>query len=212
MPTKRNNDNNDETTTTTKKQKMMIDDGEEIVEINTNEPKNNDKDDIKDEEEEEEEEDDEEDDEEEEDDDEEEDEDKFDIEEELAALKEKDPEVFEKLQEVKNELERTEPNIKELLTTPMRNEDRAKLCQYYEIYKTHIPNTEEWLESRTRYNYMLKNYKVGYREHSKFTEEEHQKMREEELKLSSYDSELSIKYKILTLNTSMKNKAIIYRR
>ena len=211
MPNKRNN--NDETTTNSKKQKMMVDDGEEIVEINENKPENTDKDDVLDVCDdvcEEDDEDDEEEDDEEEDD--EEDEDKFNIEEELAALKEKDPEVFEKLQEVKNELERTEPNIKELLTTPMRNEDRAKLCQYYEIYKTHIPNTEEWLESRTRYNYMLKNYKVGYREHSKFTEEEHQKMREEELKLSSYDSELSIKYKILTLNTSMKNKAIIYRR
>ena len=142
MPNKRNND--DETTTNSKKQKIMIGDGEEIVESNTTEPENTSKDDLikKDDDEDDDEEDDEDDDE-----DDEEEEDKFDIEEELAALKEKDPEVFEKLQEVKNELERTEPNIKELLTTPMRNEDRAKLCQYYEIYKTHIPNTEEWLES-----------------------------------------------------------------
>jgi ATP-dependent Lon protease len=134
------------------------------------------------------------------------------LEKELEALEEKDPVVFEKLKEVRSELERSEPNIIELFKTPLLVEDRAKLCQQYEVYKTHIPNTEEWLEARTRYNLLFRNYKQGYKEYCKFTDEEHLRMKEEEKELSSYDSELSIKYKILNLNASKSNKAIIYRR
>ena len=149
---------------------------------------------------------------EEEDSEEEDSEDEFNLEKELEALEEKDPVVFEKLKEVRSELERSEPNIIELFKTPLLVEDRAKLCQQYEVYKTHIPNTEEWLEARTRYNFLFRNYKQGYKEYCKFTDEEHLRMKEEEKELSSYDSELSIKYKILNLNASKSNKAIIYRR
>ena len=142
--------------------------------------------------------------EEEEDDEEEEDEsssdEEFDLEKELESLKEKDPVVFEKLQEVREEMERTEPNVVDLFKTPLLLEDRVKLCQHYEVYKTHIPNTEEWLEARTRYNFLFKNYKQCYKEYCRFTVEEHERMNREEKELSSYDSELSIKYKILNLN------------
>ena len=136
----------------------------------------------------------------------------FDLEKELESLKETDPVVFEKLQEVRKEMERTEPNVVDLFKTPLLLTDRVKLCQQYEVYKTHIPNTEEWLEARTRYNFLFKNYKQGYQEYCRFTAEEHERMNREEKELSSYDSELSIKYKILNLNASKANKAVIYRR
>lgn len=138
--------------------------------------------------------------------------DEFNLEKELESLKDEDPVVYEKLQEVRKEMERTEPNVLDLFKTPLLLADRVKLCQQYEVYKTHVPNTEEWLEARTRYNFLFKNYKQGYQEYCRFTSEEHERMNREENELSSYDSELSIKYKILNLNASKANKAVIYRR
>lgn len=135
-----------------------------------------------------------------------------DFEEEMMGLKESDPEAYESLQKVHKELERTEPNVYALLKTPLRLEDRAKLCQFYEIYKSTEPNTLEWLDARMRYNAMFKEYKLGYKQHSKFTYEEHDRMKEEEKKLSNYDPQLTLKYKILNLDTSRENKAVIYRR
>lgn len=135
-----------------------------------------------------------------------------DFEEGMIDLKEKDPEAYESLQKVHKELERTEPNVYTLLKTPLRLEDRAKLCQFYEIYKSTEPNTFEWLDARTKYNNMFKEYKLGYEQHSKFTDEQHDKMKEEEKKLSNFDPQLTLKYKILNLDTSRENKAVIYRR
>ena len=113
---------------------------------------------------------------------------------------------------VKEELKKTEPNIEELFSIPLRVEDRAKLAQYYNIYRGHIPFTDEWLESRTRYNYLLKEYKQGYKQYMQFSDIEHQKMKDEEEKLTSFDAQLALKYKILSLNTSQENKGVIYRR
>ena len=130
----------------------------------------------------------------------------------MKILKDKDPELHTSLQNVNNEIKKTEPNVYALLKTPLRLEDRAKLCQFYEIYKSIEPNTIEWLDARMRYNALFKEYQLGYQQHMKFTEEEHTKMKDEEKKLSSYNPQLTIKYKILNLETSQENKAAIFRR
>ena len=136
----------------------------------------------------------------------------FDIEEELNMLKDDCPEAFINLQAVKEEINRTEPDVKRLLLTPMRIEDRAKLCQYYEIYKSQSPNTNEWLDCRQRYNDMFKEYKVGYEQSKKYTEQDIERMKKEEEKFTGFDAQLALKYKILNLETSKDNKEIIYRR
>lgn len=135
-----------------------------------------------------------------------------DIEEEMKKLKDRDPEIHSALEKVQKEIEKTEPNIYSLLKTPLRIEDRAKLCQFYEIYKSTEPNTLEWLDARMRYNALFKEFRLGYQQHAKFTTEEHERMKEEEQKLQSYNPQLTIKYKILNLQTSQENKAAIYRR
>jgi ATP-dependent Lon protease len=136
----------------------------------------------------------------------------YNIKDELEMLKEKDPEIFKKLEDITSEIEKTEPNVMELLNIPLRLEDRAKLCQFYEIYKSQIPNTYEWLETRSKYNNLLKEYKISYSQYIKFSEEEHIKMEEEEKKFRNYNTELCLKYKILSLKTSDNNKSIIYKR
>ena len=130
----------------------------------------------------------------------------------IRILKDKDPELYASLQEVNAEIERTEPNVYTLLKTPLRLKDRARLCQFYEIYKSIEPNTLEWLDARMRYNALFKECQLGYKQHMKFTAEEHNRMKEEEKKLSSYNPQLTIKYKILNLETSKENKAAIFRR
>ena len=94
----------------------------------------------------------------------------------------------------------------------MRLEDRAKLCQYYEIYKTQIPSTNDWLESRTKYNKMFKEYKAGYEQSKKYSIEDILRMKEDEQKFTGFDAQLALKYKILNLKTSKENKEVIYRR
>jgi ATP-dependent Lon protease len=136
----------------------------------------------------------------------------FNIKDELEILKNQDPEIFKKLEDITLEIEKTEPNVMELFNIPLRLEDRAELCQFYEIYKSQIPNTYEWLETRSKYNKLLKDFKISYSQYSKFTKEEHKKMEEEEKKFSNYSTELCLKYKILSLETSDRNKSIIYKR
>jgi ATP-dependent Lon protease len=131
---------------------------------------------------------------------------------ELKALEKRNPVLFTALELVKGEIKRTEPNIVEILTMPLRLEDRTKLCQYYEIYKSQEPNTVEWLESRTCIINMIKEYKQGFIQHNMYTASEHEAMKKEEEELCSFDAQLALKYKILSLPTSKENKAIIFRR
>ena len=126
--------------------------------------------------------------------------------------KENNPDAYKILLAVKNEIARTEPDVKSMLLTPMRLEDRAKLCQYYEIYKMQVPNTNEWLESRSRYNAMFKEYKAGYEQSKKYSESDLVRMEKEEEKFTGFDARLALKYKILNLKTSKENKEVIYRR
>ena len=148
------------------------------------------------------------------DDDEDEDDDDDDniLEHELRALEKSDPVLFTALEMVKGEIKRTEPNIAEILKIPLRLEDRTKLCQYYEIYKSQEPNTVDWLKARTSIINMFKEYKAGYIQHAMYTPEEHETMRLEEEQLCGFDAQLALKYKILSLPTCRENKAIIYRR
>jgi ATP-dependent Lon protease len=136
----------------------------------------------------------------------------FNMDEELEKLKERDPEAHAVLQDVKVEIARTEPDIYMLLKTPMRLEDRAKLCQFYEIYHMQVPNTNEWLEARNRYNDMFKEYVAGYKQHCKYSKEDIRRMEDEEKQFTGFDAQLALKYKILNLETSKENKEIIYRR
>lgn len=125
-------------------------------------------------------------------------------------LKEEDEEAYISLQLVKKELEKTEPSIIRILKDPMKIEDRARLVQLYEIYKNTEPNTEEWLFSRDIVNRHHSNYKKDFLQYQLYTQEEHKEMAEKSEKLSVSNTKFSMKFKILNLVTSEKNKEIIY--
>lgn len=130
----------------------------------------------------------------------------------VEKLKEECPEMGENFNQVLEEMNRTEPNVKELLMTPMRLEDRTKLCHYFEIYKSQPPHTEEWLAARERYNTLFKEFKIGFQEESKYSQQDVIRMKEEEEKFTSFDPQLSLKYKILNLETTNENKRIIFKK
>jgi ATP-dependent Lon protease len=134
------------------------------------------------------------------------------IDSELEKLKDINKEAYTNLCAVKEEIANTEPDVTKLLLTPMRLEDRTKLCQYYEIYKMQTPNTNEWLESRTKYNKMFKEYKAGYEQSKKYSAEDIARMKQDEQKFTGFDAQLALKYKILNLKTTKENKEVIYRR
>lgn len=134
------------------------------------------------------------------------------VEEEMENLKKDDPKLYKKLVEVKEEIQRTEPNIKKILNANMRIEDKAKLCQYFEIYKSQHPNTEEWMDARNTVNDKFKEYKDYYKQYSKFTHKQHQEMEKVEKECKSFDSNAALKYKILGLKTNEDNKKYIYNR
>jgi len=58
---------------------------------------------------------------------------------------------FTRLSEIQTYIHQTEPNLEDiLLKGSMSMEDRARLFQLYEIYKSLEPNTEQWFEFRSR--------------------------------------------------------------
>jgi hypothetical protein len=129
-----------------------------------------------------------------------------------AYLKREEPELYQVLNEVQSELKKSEPNIRGLLTAPLSLPDRAKLCQLYELYRSIEPNTLEWLEIRIRYNSLLKTCLTNFKHWEQISPQIRETLKKEEEKLRNKDTKMGLKYKILSLDTSPENKAIIYRR
>lgn len=150
------------------------------------------------------------------DDDEENDEEElFDDDEEINCLDEetKGNDILTKeLNNIKKVIATSEPNAKDLLTLPMREEDRAKLSFYYENYKSHIPYSAEWIESRETYIQLLKEYTEGFKYYQQYSKEDIQKFEKEEQKFIMFNPQLELKYKILNLNTTDSNKETILRK
>ena len=145
-------------------------------------------------------------------DEEESDDDFFDIEDEFKHIQDNDPSLYKKILEIKEELNRTEPKLKVLLKSSICIEDKAKLCQYYKIYKNHEPDTEECLEARDKYNNSFKEYTTAFQQSRNYSKQEIKVMKEDERQLTGFDKYLNLKYKILTLQTTKSNKEVIYRK
>lgn len=123
-----------------------------------------------------------------------------------------DSHLNEKYKVVKKEILKNEPNAKDLLTLSMRSEDRARLSLYFENYKSHIPYSVEWIESRDTYNRLLKEFTEGYKHYEQYSDADIKKFDLEESKFKMFNPQLALKYKILNLNTSHSNKEVIYKK
>jgi ATP-dependent Lon protease len=133
----------------------------------------------------------------------------FDI---AEIIKNLDNESMNNFRMVRNEIERTDPDIKKILKDSLTLEDRTKLFQMYEIYADLIPNTDTWLDYREKFNKVYQECKDRYVQYVKVNKKDHDRMDKEESKYKSYDSHLSFRQKILSLDASPEVKKVIYRR
>src|SRR3990167_8457402 len=130
----------------------------------------------------------------------------------LNNLKKKDKVAWKNLNEVKTELERTEHNLMYILKLPMRLQDRIKLIQYYELYKE-ADSAEERLKVRDKFNTALSVAKIEWEHYKAYTKKEIRFMNKTLEDLTDHqDSNKSLLYSILNLNTVLANKQIIYNK
>lgn len=130
----------------------------------------------------------------------------------LGNLKKIDKIAYKSLQETKMEIIKTEPNIFKILKDPLLLNDRARLLQLYEIYKSTDPSTEQWLELRDKININLIEYRKKYQQHQQYTTKQHKEMKNQVRLLNTFNEHHEIEYKILQLDTDIQNKRVIYNK
>ena len=131
----------------------------------------------------------------------------------LEKIKCVDNVAYENMKDVLEIINSKNPEIMNILKLPMRSKDRAKIVEFYEIFKNTHPSTEDWLELRFRLNLMIKKYTENYKEYSKYSSDELADIKSESQKIKSQITpDFALKYKILRLNTSESNKAAIYKK
>lgn len=126
-----------------------------------------------------------------------------------AADRIDDPELYRAMEEVKQEISKTEPNIFNILKEPMTIQDRAELFQLYELYKM-MEFSEEQIALKkkiyTKYNQAI----VKFQHHNEYSTKERKQFETELSYLETFDEWKEMKYTILSLNTVRDNKQVIY--
>ena len=130
----------------------------------------------------------------------------------LEVIKKNDTEVYNKLVEVRDYLNNKFPNIKELLKSELKIQDKSKLLELYEILSVTPAPSQEWVFLRDHINKYFKKYKSEYKVYKKYIKEE-SKYKELAQNLEESTTSLaSLKYKILGLNASDSAKKILYSK
>lgn len=112
---------------------------------------------------------------------------------------------------IQKEVEKSEPNIVNILNTPMLQDDKVELFQLFEVYgnmhdDVSIAKIDLKKNIRTRFEQAI----VKYKQYQRYSEEEHKKFSQEIRNLEQYDENEELKYDIIKLETSQANKRTIY--
>lgn len=110
---------------------------------------------------------------------------------------------------IKKEVEKSEPNIIEILKNPITTEDKIELFQLFEIYTNSEDLTTSKYDLKKEINRKFSQAIAKYQEYEKLQTETKVKI-ESQLKHLHNDNEHDLKYKILSLNCSEDNKKTIY--
>ena len=130
----------------------------------------------------------------------------------LEVIKKNDKEVYNKLIEVRDYLNNKFPDIKDLLKSEIKIQDKSKLLELYEILSVTPAPSQEWLYLRDRINKFFKRYKSEYKVYKKHIKEEVKFKQLEENLIENENSLTSLKYKILSLNASDNIKKVLYSK
>jgi len=114
-----------------------------------------------------------------------------------------------RLREVQEEIKRTEPNIVKILNADILLPDKAELLQLYELYKT-MDFSEEQIALKQKIYQKFNDAQKRYRQHHVYSTQEHSRFQKELEQLEKYNEKQEIQYAILSLNTDMHNKSVIY--
>ena len=132
----------------------------------------------------------------------------------LRNLKIANPQLHSKFEEIYNEIKRTEPEIINVASSNLQLKDKVKLFQLFEIYKNCYPSSHDWLDTRNQFNKTLREATRNQAEYERYSIEEHKTMETQvaQLEKKISNSMFQLKYKILNLQTTEENKAVIYRK
>ena len=132
----------------------------------------------------------------------------------LKNLKIANPQLHSKFEEIYNEIKRTEPEIINVASSNLQLKDKVKLFQLFEIYKNCYPSSHDWLDTRNQFNKTLREATRNQAEYERYSIEEHKTMETQvaQLEKKISNSMFQLKYKILNLQTTEENKAVIYRK
>jgi ATP-dependent Lon protease len=130
----------------------------------------------------------------------------------VENLKKKDKDAYENFLKVKKNIEDKNPNIIDILKLPIHMKDKSKLVELYEVFKETQEPTLEWIQLRDLIVKLQKKYIEEFEEYNRYPKEEHVRIEQEAKKLHFTNTKTSLKRAILTLNTSDKNKSIIYKK
>jgi len=133
-----------------------------------------------------------------------------DYEDEFPDLRKCDKKTKSHFVQIQKEVEKTEPNIVDILNTPMLQADKIELFQLFEIYGNMDEICVEKLNLKKQIQTKFDQALIKYNQHQKYTEEEHRKFSEEIRQLEQYDEKEELKYDIVRLETSQANKRVIY--
>ena len=117
------------------------------------------------------------------------------------------------LVKIKSKIKKSEITLEKILSEPLLFENKLELYELYRIYKEKERYTEEWLEFKNRINILFERYKADYKFSTTFSDSELKKIkRGAELFNSKKSGNMELSYKILNLQTSDRNKDVIYRK
>lgn len=118
----------------------------------------------------------------------------------------------QKIIEVQKYLSSTEPSLIKIISMNLLIEDKTKLYEYFRIYMDMDPDSVEKMDMKYTIISKIKEYIGNYNEHSKYTIEQLEQMDIESKKYSQNNTNMALKYKILSLVTTDHNKEYIYQR
>lgn len=114
---------------------------------------------------------------------------------------------------IQKEVQKTEPDIVNILNTPMLQVDKLELFQLFEIYRNMNDEISvAKLDLKKQIQIKAEQAIAKYKQYQRYTKEEHEKFSEEIQNLELYDQNEELKYDIVKLQTNQANKTLIYHK
>jgi ATP-dependent Lon protease len=111
-----------------------------------------------------------------------------------------------------NYINANEPKLFNILNdTNLLLPDRSELFELYEIFKQTPNNTDDYLKIKKQFNQKFLESQNKFLSYQNFSSDQHLNIKQQIQKIQNINP-IDIQYQIITLNTSLHNKNIIYKK